>query len=251
MDRHHDNRTVDGRAVQGSLKGDRHAGGVDRSVRSVAAGQVPDGTHDVALLRIEHGLHAQALQDGASCRRRVAHDHANPAAPEREENADADRTAPVDDRRLAGLDIGALGRAPGNGHRLNEGPLFGGEAAGQLVRHRPAHHRVLREPAAAAVVPMEGQKAAMIVSAGRALQAHAAGLDRLDGDAVAQFQVFDARAEGGDLTAELMPEDHGILHACQRMWREAGGNRAVVVLVQIASANAVEQHSQLDLTGAG
>ena len=63
--------------------------------------------------------------------------------------------------------------------------------------------------------------------------------ERLDGDQISARQVLDPGTAGHHLAAQFMAEDDGVLDTGERMGRRAGGDRSVVVLVQIAAADAV------------
>jgi hypothetical protein len=92
----------------------------------------------------------------------------------------------------------------------------------------------------------------MVVLAAFAEQAVAAGLNRFDGDPVAHREILDAGADLDDVTAKLMSHDHGIDHAGQGMrFGGPGGDRPVVVFVQVTATNAVVEHPQLDMSGSG
>ncbi len=90
----------------------------------------------------------------------------------------------------------------------------------------------------------------MVITSGNTVETMAARLDRLNSDPVADTQVLDSRAKLGDFTAQLVAHDDGIFHAGQGMRSGPRRDRAVVVLVQIAAADAVEQHPQLHLARA-
>jgi hypothetical protein len=109
----------------------------------------------------------------------------------------------------------------------------------------------LRESAAVAVVAVEGEQAAVVVLAGRAVHARPAGFDRLDTDAIADCEILDARADFDDFATELVAHDYRVLNAGERMRRGPSGHRTVIELVQIATADAVVKHPQLDLTRPG
>src|SRR5450756_1590259 len=79
-----------------------------------------------------------------------------------------------------------------------------------------------------------------------------AGFDRLHGDEVANTQVFDAVADIDDSAAQLVAENDGVLDARQRMRSSSPrGDRPFVIFMQVATADAVVEHLQLDLPGAG
>ncbi len=83
------------------------------------------------------------------------------------------------------------------------------------------------------------------------MDALAAGLERLDRNEIALREIFDPVADLDHLAAEFMPEDHGIRHARERMrLAHASRDGTVVVLVQIAAAEAVVAHAQLHVAGA-
>jgi hypothetical protein len=89
----------------------------------------------------------------------------------------------------------------------------------------------------------------MVVLPGRAKHALTARLDRLDSDAIARVQVLDSLANIDHFTSPLVTQNDRVLDASQRVRRVASGDRPVVVLVQVAAADAVVQDSQLDLSG--
>ncbi len=144
MNRNDDDSAVDSRAAQRRLKSNGDARCIDRGICSTASCQVLDGADHVAFLRVEHRLHADVLQHGASRGRGVAHDHADAATSQREEHADPYRASAVDDHSVTGLHLAAVRGAPGNRHRLYERSLLRRKAPGQFVGHRPPHHCELR-----------------------------------------------------------------------------------------------------------
>ena len=58
---------------------------------------------------------------------------------------------------------------------------------------------------------------------------------------IASVQVRDAVANVDHFTAQLVTKNHRILDASQRVRRITGGDRPVVVLVQVATADTVVQ----------
>ena len=64
--------------------------------------------------------------------------------------------------------------------------------------HRAAHDGELRQAAAAAVVAMKGQQAAVVVLSRATEQAASAGLHRFHGDEVPDLQILNAIAATND-----------------------------------------------------
>ena len=91
----------------------------------------------------------------------------------------------------------------------------------------------------------------MVVLSSATEKATSAGLHRFHRDQVANLEILDALATVDDHAAQLVAEDDGILDAGERVRIAARGDGAVVVLVQIAAADAVVLHAQLDLADAG
>src|SRR6516162_11869042 len=91
----------------------------------------------------------------------------------------------------------------------------------------------------------------MVVLTETAVEANAAGLHRLDRDQVADFQIARALAERHDFSAQLVTHDHRVLYPGERVRAAAGGDRSFVVLQQVAAADAVVAHAQLDLAAPG
>src|SRR4051812_26120117 len=97
---------------------------------------------------------------------------------------------------------------------------------------------------------MKRQQAAMVVLSGAAEHAVSACFHGFHGNAVADIQVRDSVAEIDDLSAQLVTHDDGIFDASEWMRRIAGSDRAVVVLVEITTANPVIEDAQLDVSRA-
>jgi hypothetical protein len=149
----------------------------------------------------------------------------------------------VDDGALAGFELAALGGAPGDGHGFDQRALHAGHAGWQLVCHRALDDGELGQAAAVAVIAVKSEQAAVIILTAFAVQAVAAGLHGLDGDAVTYVQVFDPGADFDHVTAQFVTHDDGIDHAGQRMrYGGPGGYRTVIVFVQVAAADTVVQH---------
>jgi hypothetical protein len=74
-----------------------------------------------------------------------------------------------------------------------------------------------------------------------------AGLDGLDGDQIAAAQVFDPCTDLDHFSAQLVTENDRIVDACQRVGVASRGDRAIVVLVQVAATDSVVEHAKLDL----
>src|SRR5688500_16844026 len=118
------------------------------------------------------------------------------------------------------------------------------------MRHRSAHDGVFGEPAARAVVAVKGEQPAVVVVAASAIETVTAGLHRLDRHAVAELEILDAVTERHDRPAELVTEDHRVLHAGERVRLGSGRHRPCVVLVQIAPADPVVVNAELYVSGA-
>ncbi len=116
--------------------------------------------------------------------------------------------------------------------------------------HGATHDGELGQAAAIAVVAVKGQQATVVVLPRAAEQAASAGLNWLHRDQVAELEVLDAIAAVDDDATQLMAEDDRVLDPSERMRIAPGGDRTVVVLVQVAAADPVVLHAQLDLADA-
>src|SRR5262245_30702378 len=113
-------------------------------------------------------VRTQRRHDGAARGRRIDHDDARAPAAQREQNTDTDRTCAVNGNDLPGLDVTTIDGAPGDRHWFYQGTLLRRERFRQLVRHRTAHNRVLRQTATRTIVAMKGEQATMVVLSGAA-----------------------------------------------------------------------------------
>lgn len=115
-----------------------------------------------------------------------------------------------DDDGLARVQLCHAGDVHADGEGLDEGALLQGHVVGQLVAE------VLRGGPEAGQGAVDGRGGgelhlgAEVVLAGQAAGAAAAGVARLDGDAVADLEGGDGVADLGDDAGGLVAQDHGL-----------------------------------------
>ncbi len=118
------------------------------------------------------------------------------------------------------------------------------------MHHRTAYDGEFGKSAAAAVVAVQCDHGTVVVLSGVAPEAMATGLERFYRHQISGRQILDAGTEGHDHARQFMTEYDGVFDPGERMRCGAGGQRPVVVLVQVAAANSVLNDTQLDIAGA-
>src|SRR5277367_5323661 len=215
-------------------------------MRAATAGQIANRGDGIAGGWIDCYAHAETREHQTALRRWVHGDDLDTALLQREAHADSDRTRTMNYGGLAGLEPAAVCRVPCDRERLDERALQRRNTARQAVRHRAAHDRVLGQPTIA-VIAVDCERRAMIVLADRAPKASAAGFRGFDCDQITRRKIRNRCATGHHFAAKLVAENYRVLDTRQRVRRDTRCYRSVVVFVQIASANPVIQHPQLDI----
>ena len=195
VDRDHHGGAVDPGAVQHRGKGLRHAGRVDRGIGAVAAGEIADRRHRIARVRIDEPSAPRA----ASAARRTGEGSTTITATPRCRSVRKAPTpigpAPWMATDLPGAHRAAIHGVPRDRERLDERALECRDARRQPMGVASLHHRVLGE-AAGTVVALDRKRRAVVVLAGAAMQAVAAGLHRFDRDQIPELEAPDTLTEG-------------------------------------------------------
>ncbi|MCY1453968.1 hypothetical protein D9M71_709960 [compost metagenome] len=139
----------------------------------------------------------------------------------------------------------------GHGGGLQHGGLAQAHGVGQVVQHVGRYLGALGE-AAVTHQADEAHGAAQVVLAAPAVTAVAAAVDGLDCHPVADLETFHPFAQRADHAAEFVAEGQWCAAAGDRV-RFVGGNgvRAVLVLVQVAAADAAVGDLDFHLAGLG
>ena len=240
--------------VQQHVQHHIHRGALEAHVRALAVVQFADLGGHVHLARVEGLVHHAGLEHLLPPQLRELGDvHRQALALEHGRGERADGAGAADQRHARRRRAGPHPRVVGHGERLDERGLVEGHGVGHGVDPAAPHRDLLGQAAAVAAQADEVHvRREVVVRSVLVLLAHDV---RLHDDLLADLEVRDALAQGGDGAGHLVAERDGGGVAGDRV-RVPGRrdeDRALEVLVQVRAADAAPRdvHEDLPRTGRG